>query len=163
MHNSYPIMVSGASNLNKTIILIWADSKGPTVVQVSYSVRDHTMKTKRSMSKPLVFLVPASVDAEEVPKGIPVVTSLEDTSQIILQVVSPSKKKRASLRKSEISGGRKIVEIWNEGLLEISLDVSDLHGDFYGDGNLASFCKRTYDRSHSMNSRILGFIGICSE
>lgn len=85
------------------------------------------------MSKSLIFFVP---DIEDAPKGVAVGTSLEDTSQIILQVVSPSKKKRASLRKSEISGGSKFVEIWNEGLLEASLDVSDLHGDFYGDGNL---------------------------
>ena len=111
------------------------------------------------MSKPLILFAPAVEDA---PKGVPMGTSLEDTSQIILQVVSPSKKKRASLRKSEISGGSKFVEIWNEGLLESSLDVSDLHGDFYGDGNLSPL-QANIMIYLTMTSRILRVIGICPE
>jgi len=99
-------------------------------------MKNHTRNSKRSLSK-LIFSLN---DDSSLLKDHPILgTTPEDTSEIALQVISPSKKKRALLRKlgsDKADGFSRYVEIWNDGVLEASLDVSDLHGDFYSDGKL---------------------------
>jgi len=87
------------------------------------------------MSKYLTVPLPFETSATP-PTSLP--THLEDTSGTVFQRNSPSRKKRAVLRK--VSNGKegpsvsRIVEIWEDGLLEVSLNVTDLHSDFYADG-----------------------------
>ena len=87
------------------------------------------------MSKFLTVPLPSENSAVP-PTSVP--THLEDTSGTVLQRNSPSGRKRAVLRKVSNSNGdssvSRIVEIWEDGLLQVSLDVTDLHGDFYADG-----------------------------
>ena len=118
----------------------WLDHPSLATIQIFYSVADFTKNVKRQMSKYLTIPLPSETSAIP-PTSVP--THLEDTSGTILQRNSPSRKKRAILRK--ISNGKgdssvsRIVEIWEDGQLEVSLNVTDLHGDFYADGK--SFCK----------------------
>ncbi|KIM37876.1 hypothetical protein M413DRAFT_448146 [Hebeloma cylindrosporum] len=103
---------------------------GQDVVQVSYSVRDHISKTKRTMVKSLVY----SYDGLS-----PTATPLQDTD-VVGQIVSPSGKRRAALRSVKNSNGStsRFVEIWTDDLLQTALDVSDYHHDFYTDEFLSS-------------------------
>jgi acylaminoacyl-peptidase len=111
-----------------------ADDHGSTIVRLSLSMKNHTRNSKRSLSK-LIFSLNNEYSFVE---DQPILgTTFEDTSEIALQVISPSKKKRALLRKlgsDKADGLSRYVEIWNDGVLEASVDVSDLHGDFYSDG-----------------------------
>jgi hypothetical protein len=76
----------------------------------------------------------------------PVSTPLLDID-IVAQIVSSSGKKRATLRNVKLADGKsnRIVEVWSEGLLQISLNVTDYHGDFYTDGE---FTVGTYRRTY---------------
>ena len=118
----------------------WLDHPSLATLQIFYSVADFTKNVKRQMSKYLSIPLPSETSAIP-PTSVP--THLEDTSETILQRNSPSRKKRAILRK--ISNGKgdssvsRIVEIWEDGRLEVSLNVTDLHGDFYADGR--PFCQ----------------------
>ena len=113
------------------------DRLSPITIQVFYSVTDFTKNVKRQMSKYLTVPLPSENSGMLRPSA----TNLEDTSGSVLQRNSPSRKKRAVLRKVSNSNGdssiTRIVEIWENGLLEASLNVTDLHGDFYADGNLS--------------------------
>lgn len=98
----------------------------PAAVEITYSVKDHFRNSKRNMVKTIVF----SSEATHGP--VSVSTALQDVD-IVAQIISPSGQRRAILR-SPKSGSPRYVEIWKNGLLETSLDVTDLHGDFYFDG-----------------------------
>ena len=106
-----------------------ASASGQDVVQVSYSVRDHVSKTKRTMVKSLVY----THDGQLVSA-----TPLQDTD-VVGQIVSPSGTKRAVLRSTKNGNGStsRFVEIWTDELLQTSLEVSDYHHDFYTDGEIS--------------------------
>ncbi|PPQ82281.1 hypothetical protein CVT25_008431 [Psilocybe cyanescens] len=106
------------------------DHSRPAAVEITYSVKDHFRNTKRNMVKTIVF----SSEATHGP--VSVSTALQDVD-IVAQIISPSTQRRAILR-SPKSGSPRYVEIWKNGLLETSLDVTDLHGDFYSDEFLGS-------------------------
>lgn len=106
------------------------DHSRPAAVEITYSVKDHFRNTKRNMVKTIVF----SSEATHGP--VSVSTALQDVD-IVAQIISPSTQRRAILR-SPKSGSPRYVEIWKNGLLETSLDVTDLHGDFYSDGECKS-------------------------
>ncbi len=121
-------------------------------------MKNHTRNSKRSLSK-LIFTPNEYRFLEDQPIFG---TTPEDTSDIVLQVISPSKKKRALLRKlasDKVDGFSRCVEIWNGGVLEASVDVSDLHGDFYSDGKLyfTSFSIVIY-----AFTRVSWITGVCS-
>lgn len=67
--------------------------------------------------------------------GSSVATQLQDID-IVAQIKSSSGKKTATLRNVKGPGGdiSRLVEIWNLGGLEVSLNVTDHHGEFYTDG-----------------------------
>lgn len=110
-----------------------------TTVQVCFSVTDFTKDVKRQMSKNITITSNGAVAS----------THLEETSGV-LRRNSPSKMKRAVLRKVSNGSGEnstsRIVEVWEDGLLEVSLDVTNLHGDFYADGR-SSFEQTNHLRS----------------
>jgi len=91
------------------------------------------------MSKYVTVSLPSENSAIP-PTSMP--THLEDTTGTVLQRNSSSGKKRAVLRKVSNGNGdssvSRIVEIWEDGLLEVSLNVTGLHGDFYADGMILS-------------------------
>ena len=70
-----------------------------------------------------------------IPREGNVVSSALQDVDIVGQAMSPSGKKRAFLRNVK-GGSSRVVEIWNSGTLEASMDVTDRHGDFYTDGML---------------------------
>jgi acylaminoacyl-peptidase len=84
----------------------------------------------------------------------PVSTPLLDID-IVAQIVSSSGKKRATLRNVKLADGKsnRIVEVWSEGLLQISLNVTDHHGDFYTNGEFT-----VGDVSKNLHERL--FFGI---
>ncbi|TFK33329.1 Alpha/Beta hydrolase protein [Crucibulum laeve] len=98
------------------------------VIEVTYSVRDHVRNAKRTMSKTIVLSDSSSTSSH-----------LHDISDIVLSVLSPSRKKRAILReiKSD-SQSKRIVEIWDYDRVENSMDVTEKHGAFYADEYFAS-------------------------
>ncbi|KAF8900475.1 Alpha/Beta hydrolase protein [Gymnopilus junonius] len=103
------------------------DPDGSATVEVSYSLRDHIRNSKRTVSRSIVFSSEAS--------SIPTVTPLQEVDPVV-QLVSPSTKRRAVLRSRP--GGSRFIEIWSNGLLEASMEVTDYHGDFYADEYLGS-------------------------
>ncbi|KAF9474509.1 alpha/beta-hydrolase [Pholiota conissans] len=114
-----------------------------TVVQVTFSVRDHGQNVKRTMSKNIIF-PSASDSARPLENDAVVSTPLLDTD-IVAQIVSPTGRSRATLRNVKTAKGRdgaatRVVEVWREGLLVVSMDVTEYHGDFYTDEFLDSFC-----------------------
>ncbi|KAF8154267.1 Alpha/Beta hydrolase protein [Crassisporium funariophilum] len=108
--------------------------KGVGVVQTTYLVRDHVRNIKRTMAKSIVFST-----GESIPNISPTPTALLDTD-VVAQVVSSSGRRRAVLRavKVEKSKSCRLVEIWNGNTLEVVLDVTESHGEFYTDEYLAS-------------------------
>ncbi|KDR78215.1 hypothetical protein GALMADRAFT_245272 [Galerina marginata CBS 339.88] len=102
------------------------DQAGPTVVEVSYTIRDHIRKCKRTVAKSIVF----SADST----SIPAVTALHDVD-VVAQLISSSGRRRAVLRKAS---GSRFVEIWTDGLLETSMNVTEYHGEFYADEFIGS-------------------------
>ena len=56
----------------------------------------------------------------------------QDISDVVLSTLSPSGELEAILR--ETADGRRVVEVWRVGQLDVSLDVTDLHDGFYSDG-----------------------------
>ena len=66
----------------------------------------------------------------------PCVTTLLHDIDIVAQTTSSSGCKTATLRNVKNSGGEtnRVVEVWNLGQLEVSLNVTEHHGDFYTDG-----------------------------
>ncbi|KAF8188652.1 Alpha/Beta hydrolase protein [Pholiota molesta] len=108
-------------------------SQKQTIVQLNFSVKDHVRNIKRTMSKSVVF------NSDGHHPISPVSTPLLDID-IVAQIVSSSGKKRATLRNVKLVDGKsnRIVEVWSEGLLLISLNVTDYHGDFYTDEYLGS-------------------------
>ncbi|KAF9529900.1 Alpha/Beta hydrolase protein [Crepidotus variabilis] len=104
------------------------------VVQVAYSVRDHERNTKRHMSKSIIFSLSDSSTTEEQFRSSVVQTRLEEDADIALQTISPSKQKKAVLRNvKKGSNTNRFVEVWSNTRREATLDVTDLHGDFYND------------------------------
>jgi acylaminoacyl-peptidase len=106
----------------------------PTIIQVFYSMTDFTKNVKRQMSNFLTVFPPSENGATpRVSATIPA-----DISETVLQRNSPTRRKRALLRKvSNGNGGSstsRLVEIWEDGMLQVSLDVTDFHDDFYTDG-----------------------------
>ncbi|KAF4611949.1 hypothetical protein D9613_003766 [Agrocybe pediades] len=97
------------------------------VVEITYSVRDHVRNAKRTMTKSIV--VP--------PNGGAVASLLQDVD-IVGQALSPSGNKRALLRNLKGSKTARIIEIWNKGVLEAEMDVTEQHGDFYAHEYLSS-------------------------
>lgn len=94
-------------------------------MQVTYSVKEHVKNTKRTMSKSIAF--------NDTSK--PLATLLHDID-IVAQTTSFSGCKTATLRNVKNSGGEtnRVVEVWKLGRLEVSLNVTEHHGDFYTDG-----------------------------
>lgn len=102
---------------------------------MNFSVKDHDRNVKRTMAKSVIL--PA---ANPVLESNIVSTPLLDID-VVAQVVSSSGKKRATLRNIKLVNGTssRIIEVWNKSLLEISLNVTEYHGEFYTDGE----CFRT--------------------
>lgn len=94
-------------------------------MQVTYSVKEHVKNTKRTMSKSIAFNHTSK----------PLTTLLQDID-IVVQTTSLSGRKTATLRNVKGSGGEtsRVVEVWNLGQLEVSLNVTEHHCDFYTDG-----------------------------
>jgi len=91
------------------------------------------------MSKTFAFSHITSTDRYDqvaFEKGL-VKTYLDNASDTILHTVSASGLRRAVLRKSGDAGVGRHVDVWKGNLLEASLEVTDLHGDFYADGECA--------------------------
>ncbi|KIJ18051.1 hypothetical protein PAXINDRAFT_153995 [Paxillus involutus ATCC 200175] len=66
-------------------------------------------------------------------------TSRLDASDTQAFAVSPSRKHQATLREIEnANGNKRFVEIWADLQLVASLDVTQVHGQFYTDGNNSS-------------------------
>ena len=67
-----------------------------------------------------------------------VITSIPlQDHDIVAQVISPSRKLRVVLRNAKAGGSplrTRLVEIWNNDLLKLSVNVTECHGDFYADG-----------------------------
>ncbi|CAA7262322.1 unnamed protein product [Cyclocybe aegerita] len=105
------------------------DAQKPITIQVSYSARDHVRNTKRTLARSFVISGSNSITS----------TTLQDTPDVVAQIASDSGKKRAVLRavKSD-KGTARYVELWVDGYLQVSLDVTDQHGDFYADEFLGS-------------------------
>ncbi|KAF9491956.1 alpha/beta-hydrolase [Pleurotus eryngii] len=100
------------------------------VVQVTYSMRDHVQKAKKTLSKTILIN-----DAGLVGSG----NMQEVSPEIALSVVSPSGKLKAVLRESGNEDDKKrFVEIWRGDRLEISTEVTDKHGAFYSDDYLST-------------------------
>ena len=112
------------------------DGAKSATVLVSYSLRDHARNVKRSISKSLVFSLPDPHSSDAQSQASVVATHFTEESEIVLQAISPSKRKIAVLRKTKGDGSKasRFVEIWSGSLLEILCDVTDLHGEFYNDG-----------------------------
>jgi len=91
------------------------------------------------MSKTFAFSHTPSADRNDqvaFEKGL-VKTYLDNASDTILHTISASGLRRAVLRKSGDAGDGRHVEVWKGNLLEASMEVTDLHGDFYADGKCA--------------------------
>ena len=105
------------------------DQHESSIVQVTYSIRDHTRNVKRTVTK--------SIAISGSPRGSVITAIPLQDLDIVAQVISPSRKLRAVLRHVKSVGsptGTRLVEIWNKDLLVVSADVTDCHGDFYADG-----------------------------
>lgn len=97
--------------------------------QVRYSVRNHVRNVNTTLIKTITGLL-----ASDGPSLSPLLDF-----DLVASVVSPSGKRRAVLRevKSGTAQGSRFVEVWCDDLLETSVDVSERHGAFYADGELA--------------------------
>lgn len=97
------------------------------MIRVGSTVNDHNRNTK---SKNLRTYVVSDKDV--------VVSIPTDSGDVVKSIISPSRKRVATLREvpdSSIAGGKKrIVEVWEKDNLFISFDVSKTHGAFYNDG-----------------------------
>ncbi|KAJ3506311.1 hypothetical protein NLJ89_g6942 [Agrocybe chaxingu] len=103
------------------------DAQKSITIQVSYSARDHVRNTKRTLARS--FVISDTITS----------TILQDTPDVVAQITSDSGKTRAVLRAVKSDKGTiRYVEVWADGYLQASLDVTDQHGDFYADEFLGS-------------------------
>lgn len=109
-----------------------------SIVQITYSLRDHTRNVKRMMTKS-VIISSKSNGSESFPAVI-TSTPLHDQVDVVAQLISPSRKLRAVLRHIKFGDApsTRLVEIWKKHLLLVSANVTECHGDFYADEYLAS-------------------------
>ncbi|CAG8503052.1 5984_t:CDS:10 [Ambispora gerdemannii] len=113
-------------------------------LQVQLSQRDLTRKTKRKCLKSLVVSVNAKIkDNENISGSLSFSASpvIDLDDGLIKQAISPSGEYLAVLRVVENNkekGKKKFVEIRRKGTLLHVLDVTDDHGDFYGDSQIGS-------------------------
>ncbi|RIA82999.1 Alpha/Beta hydrolase protein [Glomus cerebriforme] len=111
------------------------DNPSVLSIQVILSQRDLNRKLKRNIVKQLVVSLPTKgSSAKVITSFLPI-----DLGDVILQAESPSRKKLLILRSvSNDKGKKKFVEVWNNGNLKQSIDVTDSHGDFYADATFRS-------------------------
>ncbi|PPR01816.1 hypothetical protein CVT24_001680 [Panaeolus cyanescens] len=104
-----------------------------TEVEVTCVVRDHLQNLKRTKLKTIRFLGGQNLDHES--------SALTDLEDVVLQATSPSQQIRAVFKvvKKDAKETRRLIELWKDGLLIRSLDVTGTHGDFYTDDHLSSF------------------------
>ncbi|GBC00833.1 hypothetical protein RclHR1_03990010 [Rhizophagus clarus] len=108
-------------------------------IQVVLSQRDLKRKLKRNIVKNLVVSLPAKKSSDTVAKVITTTFLPIDLGDVVLQTESPSGNKLLILRSvSNDEGKKRFVEIWNKGNLKQSIDVTDVHGDFYSDAIFGS-------------------------
>jgi acylaminoacyl-peptidase len=103
------------------------DQNESSIVQVTYSIRDHGRNVKRTMTKSIAIS----------PTGSVITTTPLQDLDIVAQIISPSRKLRAVLRhvkSGDSPTGTRLVEIWDKDILLVSANVTDCHGDFYADG-----------------------------
>ncbi|KAJ8488955.1 hypothetical protein ONZ45_g13762 [Pleurotus djamor] len=104
--------------------------KDSDVVQVSYSIRDHTQNVKRTVDASLVLASPENTikaSSQDVP------------SDVIASVFSPSDQVKIVLRESkDKEKTRRFVDVWKDGRMDSSIEVTDTHGSFYSDDFLGS-------------------------
>ncbi|KAF9232903.1 Alpha/Beta hydrolase protein [Melanogaster broomeanus] len=107
-------------------------SSTATVIRVTYAIRDHERKTKRSVTKTFTLSRPEL--AEDGFEPILTSTAAQDASDIQAFAVSPSKKYQAILREvADANSKKRFVEIWTDLQVVASLDVTKLHGQFHTD------------------------------
>ncbi|KIK92455.1 hypothetical protein PAXRUDRAFT_829938 [Paxillus rubicundulus Ve08.2h10] len=107
-------------------------SSTATAIRVAYVIGDLEHKASRLVTKTFTLSRPevAEVGFE------PILTSTapQHASDIQAFAVSPSRKHQATLREIENANGKKrFVEIWADPQLVASLDVTQVHGQFYTD------------------------------
>ncbi|CAG8560170.1 10542_t:CDS:10 [Ambispora leptoticha] len=108
-------------------------------LQVLLSQRDFTRKIKRKSLKSL--FVSVNNDNKNISSPLSSLPVVDLGDGLIKQEISPSGEYLAVLRIIENDnkkGKKKFVEIWRKGTLLHVLDVTDDHGDFYGDSQVGS-------------------------
>ncbi|CAG8530624.1 2981_t:CDS:10 [Acaulospora morrowiae] len=111
------------------------------LIQTGLSQRDLTRKIKRVTVKQLVV----SLKTESDPKPSVITSSFLpiDLGDVVLQAISQSGKKLVTLKSvSSDKGKSRYVEIWEHGNLESVIDVTNVHEDFYSDGDLTENISR---------------------
>lgn len=109
-----------------------------TVISVTSSFQDHVRNTRRSFSKTILFATDPKTGDVKVTKSLP----QDVSSDIQATLLSPSRTLTAILRETSNDGTKKrFVEIWStqESRLVEELEVTSLHGSFYGSCMLTSF------------------------
>ncbi|KAF8837150.1 alpha/beta-hydrolase [Paxillus ammoniavirescens] len=113
-------------------IPISADFVQVIVIRVTYVIGDLERRTSRLVAKTFTLARPEIAEAGFEP--ILTSTAPQDASDIQAFAVSPSRKHQATLREVENTNGKKrFVEIWADLQLVASLDVTQVHGQFYTD------------------------------
>ncbi|KAL4260391.1 peptidase S9C family protein [Pleurotus pulmonarius] len=108
----------------------FAGTISDNVVQVTYSMRDHVQKAKKTLSKTILIN----------DTGLAGSGNMQEVSpEVALSAVSPSGQLKAVLRESGSGDDKKrFVEIWRGDRLDISTEVTDKHGAFYSDDYLST-------------------------
>ncbi|KJA17776.1 hypothetical protein HYPSUDRAFT_191754 [Hypholoma sublateritium FD-334 SS-4] len=127
------------TQLEEIPVPVSAQFISPKVVQVTSLGKDHVTNAKRTMSKSIAFNQLKTTAGDLSGPGAPISSRLQDVD-FVAQTTSLSGNKVATLRNVKGTGGdvKRVVEVWNLGLLEISLNVTDHHGDFYPDEIIGS-------------------------
>jgi acylaminoacyl-peptidase len=114
--------LNNASNVDVNV-----EWRSQTAVEITYSVRDHELNTKKTIVKTI-----ANINEEKV-----FISSPTQVDGQVASLYAPSGIKRVVLREvGNAKGGekKKVVEFWRNDVREATLDVSELHDAFYADG-----------------------------
>ncbi|TFY65775.1 hypothetical protein EVG20_g5316 [Dentipellis fragilis] len=102
------------------------------VISVTSAAKDHTRNVKRTSTKTL--FIPSAAEDEVIAS-----TPQDVSSEVRASIISPSGRFTVILRETgDGSNQKRFVEIWENGKLLVSEDISKLHGVFYTDDYLSS-------------------------